>query len=234
MESLTGELPERRHRHPLVRQLLVALPLVPVWLGGMVVMGVVALGRPDLVEQLLRDANDVAGVKWYVGMVTYLGVLSWCTAVVSACWGAWLCRIEGRPDAVRFLLSGAAITSYVLADDLLQLHAVFIPHHTGLDKRAAEALLVLVVCGWLVRFWRQIARTRWLVLIGAGAALVMSVVIDATAGWSSPRLQLLAEDGAKLLGTLGWATYFVATTADVIRSALGPLGPAATAEVTGR
>jgi hypothetical protein len=48
----------------------------------------------------------------------------------------------------------------------------------------------------------------------------MSIVIDATSGWHFPRMQLLAEDGAKLLGTLGWATYFVATTADFARSVI--------------
>jgi hypothetical protein len=212
--------PEHHRRpHPLVRQLLVAIPLVPVWIGGMFVMGFVALGNRHLVDQMLLDANDVAGVKWYVGIVTYLAVLSWCTAAVSALWGAWLSHLAHRRDAGLFLLTGAVITAYVLTDDLLQLHAVFIPHHTGLNKHAAEGLLVVVVVGWLVACRRQIARTRWLVLIGAGLALMASLAIDATAGWGSPRLQLLAEDGAKLLGALGWATYFVATTADTVRSA---------------
>jgi hypothetical protein len=206
-------------RHPLVRQLLVALPLVPVWLGGMAVMIYVAVRQRDLVDQLLLDANQIAGVEWYVGIVTYLAVLSWCAGSVSALWGAWLARLAGRADDAAYLLSGAVITAYVLADDLLQLHAVFIPQHTPLGKRGAEAVLVAVVVAWLVLFRRQIARTRWLVLIGAGLALVASLVIDATAGWGSPRLQLLAEDGAKLLGALGWATYFVATTADIVRSA---------------
>lgn len=220
MDSLTGRLHLRRRRgtHPLVGQLAVALPLVPVWLAGMTVMGIVALGRRDLVDQLLLDANQVAGVKWYAGIVTYLGVLAWCTAVVSALWGAWFCRLARRHDAMVFLLGGAAITAYVLADDLLQLHAVFIPQHTPLPKRGAEAVLVAAVVVWLVVSRRHIARTRWILLITAGLALVASILIDAWGGWHAPRLQLLAEDGAKLLGTLGWATYFVATTADVVRS----------------
>jgi hypothetical protein len=198
---------------------------VPVWLGGMAVMVYVAVRQRDLVDRLLLDANDVAGVEWYVGIVTYLAVLSWCVGSVSALWGAWLARLAGRPDEVAFLVSGAVITAYVLADDLLQLHAVFIPQHTPLDKHEAEALLVAVVVGWLILFRRQIARTRWLLFVGAGLALLMSLVIDTTVGWSSPRLQLLAEDGAKLLGALGWATYFVSTTADIVRTAFRAISP---------
>ena len=220
MVTATDEPIERRVRRTIGQQLLIALPLIPVWIGGMVVMAAVALGNRDFVDELLLDANQVAGVKWYAGIVTYIAVLSWATAVVSACWGAWLCRLGGRPEGVRFLISGAAITAYVLADDLLQLHAVYIPGHTPVGKRAAEALLVAVVCAWLVWFRKQIGRTRWLVLIGAGFALVMSLVIDTTSGWQYPRMQLLAEDGAKLLGALGWATYFVATAADFGRSVM--------------
>lgn len=220
MQSLTGEIPDRRHRRPLARQLHVAVPLVPVWAAGMAVMVFVAAQREDLASELLLDANQVAGVKWYTGIVTYLAVLSWCTAVVSASWGAWLCWLAGRRQAMAFLFSGAAITAYVMADDLLQLHAEFIPQYTPLGKRAAEALLVGAVGCWLVRYRGQISRTRWVVLIGAGAALVLSVLIDAVGGWGRPRLQLVTEDGAKLLGTLGWATYFVASTADIVRSTL--------------
>lgn len=220
MSSPVVTPPERRRPRPLARQLRVAIPLIPVWGGGMVVMALIALQREGLVQELLMDANQVAGVKWYTGIVTYLGVLSWSTAVVSASWGAWLCRLAERREAMRFLLSGALITAYVLADDLLQLHAELIPHHTPLPKRAAEALIVGAVVVWLVRYRGEITRTRWVVLLGAGSALVLSVLIDALGGWHSPRLQLLAEDGAKLLGTLGWATYFVATTADIVRSLL--------------
>lgn len=220
MQSLTGEIPDRRHRRPLPEQLHIAVPLVPVWAVGMAVMVLVAVQREDLANELLLDANQVAGVKWYTGIVTYIAVLSWCTAVVSACWGSWLCWLAARREAMVFLLSGAVITAYVLADDLLQLHAEFIPHYTPLGKRAAEALLVGAVLVWLVRYRGQISRTRWVVLIGAGAALVLSVLIDAVGGWGRPRLQLVTEDGAKLLGTLGWATYFVASTADIVRSTL--------------
>jgi hypothetical protein len=220
IEETPSELRERRARRTVGRQLVVALPLIPVWIGGMLVMGIVALGNRHLVDELLLDANQIAGVKWYSGIVTYIAVLSWATAVVSACWGAWFCRLGGRPAALKFLLSGAVITSYVLADDLLQLHAVFIPAHTPLGKFAAEGLIVAVVVAWLYLSREQIARTRWLVLIGAGLALVMSIVIDTTSGWHSPRLQLVAEDGAKLLGALGWATYFVSTAADLGRSVM--------------
>lgn len=197
-----------------------ALPLVPVWLAGLGVMSAVALGDEQLVERLLRDANDVAGIEWYVGAGTYLVVLCWAVAAVSASWGAWIARSVSRSSASRFLRAGALITLYVLVDDLLQIHSIVLPKLTGMGKSTAQLLIVIVVAGWLVQYRRDLARTRWAVLVGAGLALSLSVGIDALAGWGSPRLQLVAEDGAKLLGALGWATYFVVTTADIVSSIL--------------
>lgn len=210
----------------------VVLPLLPVWAGGLLVMGLVALGNRRLVEELLLDANDRAGVQWYVGVVTSLGVISWCTAAVSAGWGAWVSRLDGRRDASRYLAIGAALTAWVLLDDLLQLHAVVIPGVLGLPKHAVEASLVVAVTGWLVRWRSEVLRTRWVVLVWAGSALVASLAVDALAGWGSPRVQLLVEDGAKLLGALGWATYFVVTVADITRSVM--VSGAAASEVPDR
>jgi hypothetical protein len=209
---------DRRRARPLREQLRIALPLVPVWLVGVGIMSVVALGDDRLVDRLLGDANHVAGIEWYVGAGTHLVVLAWAVAAVSAAWGAWVARRVGRASACRFLRAGALITLYVLADDLLQIHSVVLPALTGMAKPTAQLLIVIVVAGWLLQYRADLARTRWAVLVGAGIALASSVGIDVFAGWGSPRLQLVAEDGAKLLGALGWATYFVVTTADIVAS----------------
>ncbi len=228
---------DRRRSEPIRQQLRVVIPLIPVWVCGLAIMGAVALGNRHLVDDLLLDANFTAGVHWYVGVVTYLGILSWTTAAVSAAWGAWLCSLGGRTEARRFLVASACLTTYVMADDLLQLHADLIPRVTGLAKQQVELVLMLVVVVWLGRYWRQIVRTRWAVLGLAGLALFTSIVVDALPWYGNPRLELLIEDGAKLLGNLGWATYFVSTARDIGRSVFDersgrtvPPGPKVSAE----
>ena len=194
------------------------LPLLPVWLAGFTAMGLIALGNKHLVDQLLLDSNFINGAKWYAGIVTSLGTISWTAACVSALWGAWLCRLGNRQAAGRFLWSGAALTAYVMADDLWQLHADLLPRSLGLDKHVIELCIALVTIVWIVRCLPEIRRTRWMLLVASGGALALSIIFDALPWYSNPRLELLLEDGAKLLGNLGWATYFVATARDIGRS----------------
>jgi hypothetical protein len=76
----------------------------------------------------------------------------------------------------------------------------------------------LIVLAWVFVFRAEILRTRFVVLLAAGGALAFSIAADALGLWSSPRVALLVEDGAKLLGVMAWATYFVVTTHDIARS----------------
>ena len=214
----THQPDNRRRRAPVPTQLAVMLPLLPVWIAGVTAMGLIALGNKHLVDQLLLDSNFINGAKWYAGIVTSLGTISWTAALVSALWGAWLCRLGHRRSAGRFLCTGAALTAYVMADDLWQLHADLLPRSTGIDKHTIEMLIALVTLAWIARYLREIRRTRWMLLVASGGALALSIVFDALPWYSNPRLELLLEDGAKLLGNLGWATYFVATARDIGRS----------------
>ncbi len=193
-------------------------PLSVPWLAALLVMALVSLGDRQLVEDVLLDAAHTTGAEWYVGVITSVCVLAWATAAVSAGWGAWLSNLGGRRGACRFLLSGALLTTYVMADDLLQLHAVLLPRVTNIGKTNLELILALVVVTWVWLHRSEIARTRYIVLLAAGGALGLSLTTDTLGLWSSPRVALLFEDGAKLLGVMAWATYFVLTTRDIATS----------------
>lgn len=184
----------------------------------MVVIGLVAMGEGRQVDRLLLDANSTDGATWYTGLVTYVGVLGWAAAVCAAWWASWWCRLGNRGGASRFLGWGGVIGAYLMADDLLQLHAVLLPE-LGLPKQTVEAAIVIAVLVWVGACWRELVRTRWPLLVASGVALGTSILLDAhpvTAGVGG----LLFEDGAKLLGIFAWAAYFVATAADISRSVL--------------
>lgn len=184
----------------------------------MIVIALVAMREGRQIDRLLLDANDTDGATWYTGLVTYVGVLGWASAVCAAWWAAWWCRLGGRHGAARFLGWGGVIGAYLLADDLLQLHAVLLPE-LGVPKHVVETAIVLAAVLWVATCWRELGRTRWPVLVASGAALGASVLLDAhplVGGVGG----LLMEDGAKLLGIFAWAAYFVATAADISRSVL--------------
>ena len=69
-------------------------------------------------------------------------------------------------------------------------------------------------------FRSDIGRTRWQVLVAALGANAMSIAVDAFIHPNGFDRALLLEDGAKFLGILAWATYFVVTARDISRSAM--------------
>lgn len=69
-------------------------------------------------------------------------------------------------------------------------------------------------------FWRETIRTRWLILACSYGFLGVSAGID-TVWEPSAAVGLWLEDGARLVGILGFTHYIVVTTVDIIRSVAG-------------
>jgi hypothetical protein len=208
---------ERRSRLDVRAQAPSLTPLLAVWTLGAIVVSGAALQRVTPVERLFLDINYLTGQPWYAGLLANAGILGWAVAVMAGLGGSWIAAQTGRPTASRFLLVAAGATGVLLADDLLQLHAVIL-HRVGVPKVVAELLVVAPTAVWLVGFRDEVVRTRWLILLaglgGLTASLACDVLIDA-----GPR-SIVLEDGLKLLGILAWAQYLVLTAADITRSTI--------------
>jgi hypothetical protein len=189
-----------------------------VWGLGAAVIAIASMSRNP--QRLFFDpsfsGNDP---KWYVGIVSQLGILGWSIAALSAAWSAWFARHVGRPGAARFLVRGALVTAVLLFDDLFAFHAVF-GSIVGLPKPVLQLLVVVPTALWLIRHSVDILRTRWPLLFAAIAALVASIVVERITRNSFGPRATLAEDGPKFLGILAWATYFSLTSLDIARSVL--------------
>lgn len=195
-----------------------AAPLVIVWAAGLGVLAA-AIGQ-DVVEQeaLLLDPVTVGGLPWYTGLVSQLGVVCWAVAATVAGCGGFVAWLVGRRRAAMFLASGAALGTLLLVDDLFQLHAVLLPRWLGVPKLAIVAAYAVLAGAWVVLNLGELLRTR-LHLFGASAvAFAASVGADVVGDGSGT--WLVAEDGGKLLGILAWAAFFIATSVDIVRSAV--------------
>ena len=65
-------------------QLSALRPLVGVWLAGLVVLGG-TLGTTSFDDKdVLLDPAHLAGLPWYTGLISNLGVLAWTLAAVAA------------------------------------------------------------------------------------------------------------------------------------------------------
>jgi hypothetical protein len=206
---------ERRRGFSLHDQLRLVVPLVVAWAFGFACLAGVAL-TSDVGEYLL-DPTWIGGAAWYAGVISQLGAIAWTTAGVAALFGGWISRIAGRLDASRFLFAGAAATAVLLADDLFGFHATLLPQ-LGIPKVVAELVIVSPAAAWVIRYRRDIRRTRYQVLAASVLANFVSGMIDATVGPGRYDFGVLFEDGAKFLGVLAWATYFGMTSRDIARS----------------
>ena len=196
----------------------IVVPLGLVWSFGLAVIAVASTSHNP--ERLFFDpAYSSVGGKWYIGVVSQLGILGWSIAALSAAWSAWFARHVGRPSAARFLGRGAAVTAILLFDDLFATHAV-VSSVLGLPKPFVQLLVVGPTGLWIACHRSDVLRTRWPLLLAAVGALSASIVVERLTGNSMGPRATLAEDGPKFLGILAWAAYFSLTSLDIARSVL--------------
>ena len=159
------------------------------------------------------------GEAWWTGLISQLGILGWTSAAASAAWAAWIARHTGRISAARFLSRGVVASIVLLVDDLIGVHSMFWALGP-LGKPFGLAIVLSPVAAWFWVYRSDIRRTRWVLLVGAFVANALSVVADTLGRGSVSDQAALLEDGPKFLGILAWATYFIASTYDIARSAL--------------
>jgi hypothetical protein len=209
---------ERRRRRALRDQIPSLTPLLAMWACGGSILAFVAAQRSVGLEQLFLDPAYLAGEPWYTGVLSDLGVLGWASATVTALWGGWVASQTGRPSAARFLRAAALVSIVLLADDLFQLHADVL-RFVGLPKGIRQLVIVAPAVAWLLRYAADIARTRWVILVGALTGFAVSLLVDGLAAPGST-VGLFVEDSAKLLGVLAWTQYMVLTSLDIMRSTI--------------
>jgi hypothetical protein len=193
------------------------VPLLCVWACGLLVLG--ASAAHGNVRELFLDPAYANGGAWWTGLISQLGILGWTSAAASAAWAAWIARHTGRMSAARFLSRGVVASIVLLVDDLIGVHSMFWALGP-LGKPFGLALVLSPVAAWFWVYRSDIRRTRWVLLAGAFVANALSVVADTLGRGSVSDQAALFEDGPKFLGILAWATYFIASTYDIARSAL--------------
>ena len=182
----------------------------------MAVVGCVAVQSDDVRTLLFIDPSTSAALPWYTGLVSELGILGWAAAATAAAASAFVAGVGRRRGAAWFLVHGCGLGTLLCLDDLLQVHSGPLLGLLGVPKVGMLALLAGAVVHWAVIHRRELARTRRGLLAGAATAFALSLAVDVLG--TGRGIALVVEDGAKLLGILAWAAYFLTTGADIVRS----------------
>ena len=174
---------------------LVVLALVAgVLLLTMASVAASLVGEP--VSNFTRDAVAVADIPWYRGSISLITCMVWATAAALSFFVAWV-----LPPVRRRMLSLGGFTLLLGIDDAMLVHDQIGPGH-GVPEILFPATYAVLALVLLREMLRSGTRSTTAVFLLGAALLAASVAFDTV----FHDLSVLAEDGAKLLGALVWAT----------------------------
>lgn len=217
---------ERLKRHSHRRSALPTL-IVAVSLGatGVVISKLASVAAGVPVEYLLTDTSDAVEIHgcdgWtcmLAGGLSNVGVLLWALAAFAALFAA---KVRPHSPSRLPLIAGGSFSALLLADDFFRLHDTKLQGSSMIETLISAgyvgmaALLVGAFGDWL-------KRTDRLLLAAAFGMLAVAVVIDRAASAMGINVEsglgVLVEDGAKFVGIVCWAFYWVGAAAAAVKS----------------
>ncbi len=185
---------------------LVIYPATILLLAGVLVLAS-RMGQP--LSIFLSDPVTVMEAPPYYGAVSNLGVLIWGVGGAIAVFSAAVLRARrANGELGWFLLASGLWTMVLAADDLFLLHETILPHYLAIPQNLVLGAYAVLGVAYLIRFWKMMAQTDWLLIGIAFAGLGLSVVFDTVLKPLEFSQQSLLEDGSKLIGIVSWTAYF--------------------------
>jgi hypothetical protein len=162
---------------------------------------------------ITRDAIAVAGLPFYVGAISSLGIVFW-SATASICFFVYsFTRIyRAELHVGRYLLFSGFVTLVLMLDDLFLVHEQVFPEYLSVPKTVVIAVYLILVPLHFIVFRKELMNSELYLLIVAAGFFAVSLFVDLTPSKYLPFIWRLknyvVEDGAKLLGILTWFVYF--------------------------
>jgi len=216
-------------------------------------VGYLHFGERVRAYQLMDDPVAYAGLEWYTGVLSQVVVLLWCASAAVCGFAGLLMRGSGDTylhRLSRFLVLLAVSSAWLTFDDLLLLHEQVARHLVGREyQHHGEGVLfvfyAVVMAGCFWRFRRTIARTDYILLIGAIVSLLASAAIDVgfqlelggnnlfretvlSVSWGAPFIDI-SEEMLKLNGAMLWFVYCMRTGLGGVRGIVSARAPDVTA-----
>ena len=160
-------------------------------------------------EPLEQSSQPKPLFPFYVGLVSNFGVLLWCTTAAVCFFTYMVLQSQKRLKAASFFLWSAGISTVLLFDDLFLIHEEVMPFYLGISEKKVFAGYGLLILGYLLRWWKQIRHTDYLLLAIAFACFGLSILVDLFAKYGLKSLFL--EDSFKLTGIVSWSAYYLRT-----------------------
>ncbi len=188
---------------------LAALVYVP---AALVVIAAVLLhvGAGILFGTLSKDPVTLLDAPFYIGALSYLGIMVTVAAASVVLFSAFLIMTGDQPKSISFLIAAGLFTLFLAMDDLFALHELAFPALFSTEPTVIILAYVAVFAVFAARYRHELLRHDRLLLVIALGFAAFSNVLDLvheniTPVWG----EIILEDGAKLMAIAGWAAYLV-------------------------
>jgi len=174
---------------------------------------------------LLCDPTARLGGEFYVGMVSNIGILIWCStaAICLFSWGV-VRRDKSEGEWGRFFVFAGILTAILALDDLFLFHDEIVPDFLfpkgsliHINEKVVFALYGIIALWFLISSRDTIRKTNHRLLVLAITFFALSIVAER--GFikhiiPDSKIRRIMEDGMKLFGIVSWFAYFSLTAHD--------------------
>jgi len=201
-----------KYKPDIYMQLRSVLPiLIKVYLpvlGILFVIGVFGLLDCIEVGTITRDPAQLTGCSPFLGVMSNIGILFWCSSASICFFCSVILREDGDKQNASFLFSAALVTFILMIDDYFLFHDVLFPDYLHIHEFFIYFAYVLIICVFLITYHSLILETEYIILLLAFAFFGLSISVDILARFFRFAGTFLFEDGFKFLGIVSWFTYY--------------------------
>lgn len=188
--------------------------LAGIWLTLLVFIFAAAANGIKLIK-LTRDPGQTEDHPIYIGFLSDLGALAWCSAGTACLFACWLSRSRGDLGVrSQFLLYMGILSWALLIDDFFMFHERVAPEYLNIPSDATQAIFPVLILGLLIRYGRFIYEsTPYALLATSLAMLAGSLALDGSIIPGGTDV----EDGIKVMGIAAY-TYYCVLTSGILAS----------------
>ena len=158
------------------------------------------------VEKLTRDPAAVNNYHPFIGIISNIGILIWCSSASICLFFAFFIKRENI-EYYQFLLNAGILTSLLLLDDLFMFHDYIFPESLGISEKSIYVIYMLYILIFLLKFNGLILKSNYILFITGLFFFASSIAIDQLI--QPIKITYFFEDGCKFLGIAAWASYFI-------------------------
>ncbi len=143
------------------------------------------------------------------GFVSNLGIMLWSATAAVCLFAAGIFERANARALMWFALSAGLLNGWLALDDAFLLHENVLPYF-GIPQNLVLASYVVLALAYAAASWRIILASDYMILLVAGAAVALSLLVDTVFSSLVPSLVYI-EDSAKFFGIFSWASFHLTT-----------------------